>query len=103
MYVDTDGILRDLPLVGNVLLHKYSMTAFPPLALRELVQDVAKLLRDKNQTISVAETAAGGILSASLLSVSGASKFYKGGLTIYTLDSRIAFAGWTQDNTREYK
>ena len=35
--------------------------------------------------------AAGGIISASLLSMPGASGFYKGGLTLYTLESRIAF------------
>ena len=47
--------------------------------------------------------AAGGIISAALLSTPGASKFYKGGLTLYTLESRIAFAGWTQENVENYK
>lgn len=35
--------------------------------------------------------AAGGIISASILSTPGASKLFKGGLTVYTLESRIAF------------
>lgn len=35
--------------------------------------------------------AAGGIISASILSTPGASKVFKGGLTVYTLESRIAF------------
>lgn len=35
--------------------------------------------------------AAGGIISASILSTPGASGLYKGGLTLYTLESRIAF------------
>ena len=47
--------------------------------------------------------AAGGIISAALLSTPGASSFYKGGLTLYTLESRIAFAGWTQENIQNYK
>lgn len=47
--------------------------------------------------------AAGGIISASLLSTPGASKIYKGGLTLYTLESRIAFAGWTEDTIKAYK
>ena len=46
--------------------------------------------------------AAGGIISASLLSVPGASKFYRGGLTLYTLESRIQFAGWTEENKKNY-
>lgn len=46
--------------------------------------------------------AAGGLISASLLSTPGASGFYKGGLTLYTLESRIAFAGWTDENVKSY-
>ena len=45
----------------------------------------------------------GGLVSAALLSYPGASGFYKGGLTLYTLESRIAFAGWTQDYLKTYK
>ncbi len=47
--------------------------------------------------------AAGGIISASLLATPGASAFYRGGLTLYTLESRIAFVGWTQDSIANYK
>ena len=47
--------------------------------------------------------AAGGIISASILSTPGASKIYKGGLTLYTLESRIAFAGWTEETVKTYK
>ena len=54
-------------------------------------------------TITAPAKAAGGIISASLLSTPGASGFYKGGLTLYTLESRIAFAGWTQESIKNYK
>lgn len=47
--------------------------------------------------------AAGGLISASLLSTPGASKIYKGGLTLYTLESRIAFAGWTEETRAAYR
>ncbi|MCJ1236224.1 hypothetical protein MMC14_004202 [Varicellaria rhodocarpa] len=76
---------------------------FPPSSLEPLLSEITSLLKDRKQTISVAETAGGGILSASLLSTPGASTFYKGGLTLYTLESRIAFAGWTQDSIKAYK
>ncbi|ESZ98158.1 putative competence/damage-inducible CinA family protein [Sclerotinia borealis F-4128] len=76
---------------------------FPPQQVREVVIEVTRLLKERGETVSVAETAAGGIISASILSTPGASKVFKGGLTVYTLESRIAFAGWTQENITSYK
>ncbi|KAH6669531.1 hypothetical protein B0J14DRAFT_598899 [Halenospora varia] len=76
---------------------------FPPEKVRSIVGEVASLLRERGESVCVAETAAGGIISASILSTPGASKIYKGGLTLYTLESRIAFAGWTQDHTTNYR
>ncbi|KAH8801054.1 hypothetical protein F5882DRAFT_374048 [Hyaloscypha sp. PMI_1271] len=76
---------------------------FPPEKVRAIVSEVASLLKERKESVSVAETAAGGIISASLLSTPGASGFYKGGLTLYTLESRIAFAGWTDENIKVYK
>jgi len=67
------------------------MSSFPPKAIQAIVTEVAALLKDRNETVSVAETAAGGIISASILSCPGASKIYGGGLTLYTLPSRIAY------------
>ncbi|KFY41362.1 hypothetical protein V495_04955, partial [Pseudogymnoascus sp. VKM F-4514 (FW-929)] len=65
--------------------------SFPPRQLVPLVEEVAELLKGRNETVSVAETAAGGIISAALLSTPGASRIYKGGLTLYTLPSRVQF------------
>lgn len=74
-----------------------------PSALKKVAAEVVQILKDRKETISVAETAAGGLISAALLSTPGASAVYKGGLTLYTLQSRIAFAGWTQRNIDEYR
>ncbi|KAL4866195.1 hypothetical protein BDV12DRAFT_173257 [Aspergillus spectabilis] len=78
------------------------MADFPPSSLRPLALEVVELLKSRKETVSVAETAAGGLISASLLSVPGASAIYKGGLTVYTLESRLAFAGWTEANLKNY-
>ena len=79
-------------------------THFPPLYhLRDILNEVTSLLRKRNETIAIAETAAGGLLSSSILSTPGASKIYKGGLTLYTLPSRIAYAGWSDENIKGYK
>ncbi|KAF1831712.1 competence/damage-inducible protein-like protein cinA [Decorospora gaudefroyi] len=79
-----------------------SASSFPPEELRQVAQEVATLLKDRGETISVAETAAGGLISATLLSLPGASSYYRGGLTLYTLESRIAYAGWTPSNIKSY-
>lgn len=76
---------------------------FPPAEIREILTQVSALLKERNETVSIAETAAGGLISSSLLSQPGASGIYKGGLTLYTLPSRIAYAGWSQDTIANYK
>lgn len=35
--------------------------------------------------------------------MTGASSYYRGGLTLYTLDSRVAFAGWTHEHITNYR
>ncbi|KAF2084111.1 hypothetical protein K490DRAFT_39433 [Saccharata proteae CBS 121410] len=79
-----------------------SPSKFPPSSVRAVVTEVAALLKERKETVSVAETAAGGIISAAILSTPGASGIYKGGLTLYTLESRIAYAGWTQETIKSY-
>ncbi len=55
---------------------------------------VAALLREHGETVSVAEGSAGGLVSAALLSVPGASAYYLGGTVIYTAAaSRAWMAG----------
>jgi Competence-damaged protein len=56
--------------------------SFPPPSLKAIAQEVASLLRDRKESIAVAETAAGGLISAAILSTPGASQIYKGGLTV---------------------
>jgi PncC family amidohydrolase len=59
-------------------------------AARTLAGEIAALLIARNETICVSESSSGGLISASLLSVPGASRFYIGGAVIYT---KPAFAG----------
>ena len=44
----------------------------------------ADLLIETNQTIGIAESSSGGLISAHLLAIPGASKFFMGGSVIYT-------------------
>ena len=59
--------------------------------LTQLAIRVADLLRTQNQTVAVAEGSAGGLISAALLSVPGASAYYVGGAVVYTMAANRAF------------
>ena len=54
---------------------------------------IAELLRERKETISVAESSVGGLLSASLLAVPGASDYYMGGTVVYTMRARRKLLG----------
>jgi PncC family amidohydrolase len=62
--------------------------------LIQSAQRVASVLRDRGETVAVAEGSAGGLVSAALLSVPGASAYFVGGTVIYTVAaSRAWMAG----------
>jgi len=48
-------------------------TDFPPTEIREILNRITTLLKERNESISIAETAAGGLISSSILSTPGAS------------------------------
>jgi PncC family amidohydrolase len=49
-----------------------------------LAERVAAALKARGETVAVAEGSCGGLVSASLLAVPGASKYYVGGSIVYT-------------------
>ena len=53
-------------------------------SLLPLAEQVALLLKARRETIAVAESSAGGLLSAVLLAVPGASAYFLGGAVVYT-------------------
>jgi nicotinamide-nucleotide amidase len=54
---------------------------------------VAALLKSRGETLAVAESSAGGLVSAALLAVPGASAFFLGGAVVYTRQARSALLG----------
>jgi nicotinamide-nucleotide amidase len=59
--------------------------------MQELVgiaEKIAAILKERRQTIAVAESSTGGLISASLLAVPGASAYFLGGAVVYTRDAR---------------
>ncbi len=52
--------------------------------LRPLAETAGALLKERGQTVAVAESSAGGLVSAALLAVPGASAYFIGGAVVYT-------------------
>lgn len=56
---------------------------------------VAERLKARGETVAVAESSAGGLISASLLALPGASAYFLGGGVVYTKAARAALLGIT--------
>ena len=69
----------------------------------DTVSKIAELLIERGDTVSVAESSTGGLISANLLSVPGASAFFKGGSVVYTLAARKAFLELDSERVRKHK
>ena len=61
-------------------------------------EKVAWLLKERKETITVAESSTGGLISAALLAVPGASAYFLGGAVIYTAAARAALIDVTPDD-----
>ncbi|MBI5263472.1 MAG: CinA family protein [Bradyrhizobium sp.] len=59
--------------------------------MKELViiaEQIAATLVERKQTVAVAESSTGGLISAALLAVPGASAYFLGSAVVYTRDAR---------------
>jgi nicotinamide-nucleotide amidase len=56
--------------------------------LTELSALAGNLLKKRGDTVAVAESSAGGVISAALLAIPGASAYFKGGGVVYTSDAK---------------
>jgi nicotinamide-nucleotide amidase len=100
--------------IGITLLFDAGHIAFSPprlgsrrnteAAMEPLMQDLVKRaselaarLKARNHTVAVAESSTGGMLSAALLAVPGASGYFIGGAVVYTRASRRVLLGITDE------
>ena len=65
--------------------------------LAELGRPMAERLIARKQTIAIAESSTGGLVSAALLAIPGASAYFIGATIIYSLEARRALLPGTQD------
>jgi PncC family amidohydrolase len=64
--------------------------------IEEIAAEIARRLIERGQSVAVAESAAGGLISAALLAVPGASGYFKGGVVVYNADAKERLAGMTR-------
>jgi len=62
-------------------------------AMAELAAKVAQRLKERRETIAIGESSTGGLISAALLAVPGASAYFLGGAVVYTHRARVALLG----------
>ena len=62
-------------------------------SLMDRANRIAEILKHRRETVGVAESSTGGLVSAALLAVPGASAYFLGGAVIYTRQARIALLG----------
>ena len=65
--------------------------------LLPLAEKIAASLIARKETIAIAESSTGGLISAALLAVPGASAYYRGGGVIYTPRARAALVNITKE------
>jgi PncC family amidohydrolase len=65
--------------------------------LLELAATVGARLKERRETIAVSESSTGGLISASLLALPGASAYFLGGAVVYTHRARVALLGITDE------
>lgn len=63
--------------------------------LQSAANDLAILLKDRSDTVGVSESSAGGLISATLLGIPGASAYFVGGTVTYTRLAQRGLLGVT--------
>ena len=71
--------------------------------LLPLAEQIGAKLKARKETIAIAESSTGGLISASLLSVAGASSYFMGGSVIYTRTARAVLMGITPESMEGHR
>lgn len=67
------------------------------MKLQSMAGEIGAALKERSETVAVSESSTGGLISAALLSVPGASAYFLGGGVIYTGAARHALLGIPAD------
>jgi nicotinamide-nucleotide amidase len=71
-------------------------------SIRGITPVLLDLLRDRNETLAVAESCTGGLLGAALTSIPGSSDVFQGGIITYTNQAKHEMLGVLQSDLDNY-
>jgi len=71
--------------------------------INQVAEAIARRLVERKESVAVGESAAGGLISAALLGVAGASAYFKGGVVVYTGDGKQRLAGMTPEDLAAHR
>lgn len=66
--------------------------------LLELSNQVSEILKKSGETLAISESSAGGLISAHLLAIPGASSYFMGAAILYTKTASEAFINVTDED-----
>jgi len=69
---------------------------------RELEAVVGELLKEKNMTLSVAESLTGGLVQDKITNISGSSVYFMGGMVTYSNEAKMRFLGVSAESLQKY-
>lgn len=61
-------------------------------------EKIGAILKERKETIAIAESSSGGLIAAALLSVPGASAYFVGGIVTYTRKSMQELVGLNEES-----
>ena len=70
--------------------------------IMSIAEKAGALLRDKGETVGIAESSSGGLISAHLLAIAGASSYFLGGSVIYTRHAGKGFLGSEKEKSPRF-
>ena len=71
--------------------------------LLPLAETIAARLKARNESIAVAESSTGGLVSAALLAVPGASAYFLGGAVAYTRQAKLLLLDLSEAALKEHR
>lgn len=71
--------------------------------LLSLAEEIGARLLARGETVAISESSSGGLISAALLAVPGASRFYRGAGIIYTPQAFKGLMGLSRDDLQGHR
>lgn len=63
---------------------------------------IGSLLKERNETVSTAESLTGGKIASTIVSVSGASAYFQGGFVVYSAEMKEQLLGVSKETIEKY-